>query len=63
MLRICIIVNSLTGVFGQVRQDLDWKLLVLDAHTDWISRVAWAPDGSKFVTVAHDHSIKIWAGS
>jgi WD40 repeat protein len=30
------------------------------AHTKSIEDVAWAPDGSTFVTVSKDHSIKMW---
>jgi WD40 repeat protein len=33
---------------------------VPDAHTRLISSVAWAPDGTKFVTVSHDKSLKMW---
>jgi WD40 repeat protein len=33
---------------------------VPDAHTRLISSVAWAPDGTKFVTVSHDRSLKMW---
>jgi WD40 repeat protein len=32
----------------------------LDAHIDWVLDVAWAPDGTKFVTVSTDNSFKMW---
>ena len=33
---------------------------VPDAHTDWIRSIAWAPNGSTFVTGSDDNSIAIW---
>ena len=32
----------------------------LQAHTSWVWGVAWAADGQRLVSVAHDRTIKLW---
>ena len=34
---------------------------IRDAHGDWITTIAYAPDRSHFVTVSQDMSIKMWS--
>ncbi|MBN2390328.1 MAG: hypothetical protein JXR84_06380 [Anaerolineae bacterium] len=33
---------------------------VLRGHTDWIGRIAWAPDGTYLASPSYDETIRIW---
>ena len=33
---------------------------VLAGHQDWVSAVAWSPDGSRIVTGSHDLRLRVW---
>ena len=59
----CLNRNLIREIYGLAR--VDWskpecRKHVPDAHTGTIQSVAWAPDGTKFVTASNDRSIGIW---
>jgi WD40 repeat protein len=31
-----------------------------DAHSDWVTSLAFSPDGTKIVSGSHDRTIKVW---
>ena len=43
----------LTGVLGLLSERTS-------AHSDWVTELAFSPDGTKIVSVSHDRTIKVW---
>ena len=36
------------------------ETLTLKGHTDWVSSVAFSPDGKRLVSGSHDKTLKVW---